>query len=178
MTPKPKSYGYGKEVVYVYYYETYELYAKEHGLDYFPCKIGFTAKETVDERIQEQIAAMPEKPIVPFIIMTTWGNELEILLHNAIKSIKAIRKWNEWEINGQIYDSGGGSDWLLTSPNEIIKETRRFKQTSKGAKEILEKYNKIRTDWGNDRITAFGSLYPDINNPSPLDAVLKIERKK
>ena len=172
----PKTYGYGKETVYVYYYETYKLYAKEHKVNYFPCKIGFTTTD-VYKRLSEQNAAMPEEPIVPFIIKTAWGNELETLLHMAVIQKKSNRKWNEWRINGTTYASGGGSDWFLTNPREILKEAVRFKQTEKGAKEILELYNAIRTNWGSELIDRFKHYFPEIDNLTPLDLILKTDKE-
>lgn len=132
-------YGRGKELVYVYYYKTYQEYAKEHGLDFWPCKIGFSATSLFN-RLESQNAAFPEGIIIPFIIKTKSGWELEREIHCLLENIKPIRKWPVYKghNDNRCYSYGGGADWYLTNPDEIYKIAFDDKTRIPLMKEILK----------------------------------------
>jgi len=153
-------FGYGEETVYIYYYHTYKLYAELKNLDYWPCKIGYTVKPTL-ERIAAQNSAMPESLTIPFIIKSEWARELETLLHLVLYD-KTDREWPDWKFGD------GGTDWFLTNPEEIRSEAIKYGQMGKGAKKILEEYNSIRTNWSTERFLAAKQEFPEIEKPRPF----------
>ena len=126
------TFGEGKETVYIYYFPTYEKYAKLNELKYYPCKIGMTVN-TVQQRLKEQQAAMPEAPVIPFVIKCFSATDLEFKLQTKIKlkADKEKRTWEAWQDHCIIC---AGEDWVISTPQEIF-------ETAKKSGFLSEKYN-------------------------------------
>ena len=122
------TFGYGKEFVYVYYFKTYQLFAEKNNLDYWPCKIGKT-KTSIFSRVNEQQTTMPEKPIIPFVFRTTSSYNLEVFLHFALRNDS--REWPSYKNY-----KGGGTEWYLTNPLEILNIAEKYGQTGTLGKHI------------------------------------------
>ena len=172
-------YGRGKQAVYVYYFKTYREYAKEHNLDYWPCKIGFSAT-SVFRRLESQNAAFPEGITIPFIIKTKSGEGLEGEIHRLLEAIKPIRKWPIYQIHkdNRCYSYDGGADWYLTNPEEIYnvvfdENTREilFREIKREQDildaQIAEQMKKYKAE--RKKIMSRRPLYTD----SELDALQK-----
>jgi len=138
--PDPEKYpvfGCGKETVYVYYYTTYKLFAEQNNIGYFPCKIGKTVN-TVEQRLKEQQVAMPEAPIIPFIINCYSSTDLEFKLQESMnkKAEEKNRTWETWLSN---YNTDGGADWVLATPEEILIVAKKAGYLSKTYNDRIEK---------------------------------------
>lgn len=99
--------GKGKNSVYVYYYDTYRRYAESQGLQEWECKIGRTDKDPLQRVFGQAGTCYPELPHVALIIKCDNSTQVEAAIHNILK----IR--NKW------VRSAPGTEWFLTSPQEI-----------------------------------------------------------
>lgn len=100
--------GEGKDIVYVYYYDGYkELYSLKKS-DIYPCKVGMSSKREPLQRIIEQATStLPEKPHIGLIIKCDDSKTLESALHNVLR------------LRGRQINDSVGTEWFLTTPNEI-----------------------------------------------------------
>lgn len=102
--------GSGESCVYVYYLEAYRERAELKKEKFWPCKIGLTKNNSPENRVLSQVGtALPEIPRIGLVIRTNKPRLLEKSLHNIL------------EFKGRKIDSSPGSEWFLTSPNEIKK---------------------------------------------------------
>ncbi|MCP5127503.1 MAG: GIY-YIG nuclease family protein [Gammaproteobacteria bacterium] len=112
-----KTFGDGSGAIYLYYLPTYRDHAQQHGKSVWPCKIGRSNRDPL-ERVMNQIAtALPEQPVIDFILRTPNPHAWE----KAIHSILTIRGLN-------MKDSPG-TEWFLTSPEEVISLMKLFDPT-------------------------------------------------
>jgi hypothetical protein len=100
--------GDGEEFVYVYYQATEQKLAEFEGKKFWPCKIGFTARN-VSVRILAQFTAtgMARLPVIGLVIKTDDGHALESAIHFAL---------DQAEVR---IDDAPGTEWFDTSPDRI-----------------------------------------------------------
>jgi len=188
-------FGEGKETVYIYYFKTYREYAKEHNIKYYPCKIGFSTTSAF-ERTASQGAAFPEGIIIPFIVKTKSGFNLECEIHSLLSVIKPERKWILYDKchDNRCYSFGGGADWYLTNPREIYnviynKKLRdKLKEAIKKEKAIFDNGIKEQVKKYTEKQKALMSrrpLYTDSelnslmkNNPKEYKRIIKMYEKQ
>lgn len=110
--PEPKAdreFGTGPSAVYAYYLPTYRMLAEEHAETAWPCKIGRTNGDPLARVMSQASTALPEPPRVALVIRTLDSVAWEAALHGALS------------IRGRRIDSSPGSEWFLTSPEEIVE---------------------------------------------------------
>jgi hypothetical protein len=101
-----KSVGTGSESVYAYFYPTYKEISELKGQTFWPIKIGRT--DVGLSRVQEQSrTSLPEHPIIAIEIRTYDSRSLECAIHSHLKYA------------GRRIDDAPGSEWYMTSPQEI-----------------------------------------------------------
>jgi hypothetical protein len=101
--------GSGAGAVYLYFLATYRLRAHENGETVWPCKIGRTDRDPLTRVLSQAGTALPERPHVALIIRTQYAAAWESALHSILT------------LRGQRIDDSPGSEWFLTSPEEVIK---------------------------------------------------------
>lgn len=99
--------GIGKSSIYLYYLPLYRQSAEIQNQNVWHCKIGKTDGDPLNRILSQAATALPEKPHIALIFKTDFPSELETAIH----SILTIR---ERKIN-----SSPGSEWFLTSPDEV-----------------------------------------------------------
>lgn len=162
------SFGTGPETVYIYYYKSYKLLAEINGLAYWPCKIGLSVSK-VSDRLRQQQEAMPESPIVPFVIKTTNCKELEILLHVSCAPFNESRRWPTMPKTAKRY-SAGGTEWYLVNPMEIYDIAEKYGQLKKGAKAAIDEFKEYRLNRIKES-KLFDGLFPKAPPPPPEKTV-------
>jgi T5orf172 domain len=107
--------GNGPESVYVYYHDAYADQARLNGSSVWECKVGSTVGEP-DARVigQGALTAFPRPPIIGLVIRTEDGRNLERALHSALTLV------------GRRVEGGGGSEWFMTSPEQIERWVQAF----------------------------------------------------
>lgn len=99
--------GEGRSSIYLYYLPLYRQSAELQSQNIWHCKIGKTDGDPLNRILSQASTALPEKPHIALIFKTNFPSELETAIH----SILTIR-------NRKI-DSSPGSEWFLTSPDEV-----------------------------------------------------------
>ena len=101
--------GSGSGAVYIYYYPRDKKLAASEGKSVWECKVGMTESD-VDSRVKAQrTTASYEDPEIGLEIRTDNPHCLERAIHAVL------------ELKGRKIDtSGGGNEWFLTSPNEVM----------------------------------------------------------
>jgi hypothetical protein len=101
--------GSGAGAVYVYYYPRDKELAESKKESFWQCKVGMTESD-VDTRIKAQrTTASYEKPEIGLKIRTDNPRCLEKAIHAIL------------ELKGRKIDTdGGGNEWFLTSPTEVM----------------------------------------------------------
>lgn len=107
--PSHRVFGVGDFAVYCYYFDSYRRLAIIEGKSIWPCKIGRTDRDPLIRVLSQASTALPEKPIIDFVIKTSDSSLLESAIHCILK-LK----------NRHITDSPG-SEWFYTSPNEVLE---------------------------------------------------------
>jgi hypothetical protein len=107
--PSHRVFGVGDFAVYCYYFDNYRRLAIHEGRSIWPCKIGRTDRDPLIRVLSQASTALPEKPIIDFVIKTSDSSLLESAIHSILK-LK----------NRHITDSPG-SEWFYTSPNEVLE---------------------------------------------------------
>ena len=112
--------GAGPECVYVYYHDVYEELARSRGRATWECKIGSTLGES-NERVKGQgaLTCFPRPPIIALEIRTGDCRHLERILHAALTFAR------------KRLASGGGSEWFMTSPEQVERWYNAFLETIK-----------------------------------------------
>lgn len=100
--------GKGRSAVYVYYYPAYRDAALQKGEVEWPCKIGRTDRDPLNRVISQAATALPEYPHMAIILWTDAPSKWELLLHNILS------------IRGKAMAQAPGSEWFMTSIDEII----------------------------------------------------------
>lgn len=106
--PIEREIGSGPESVYVYYHDAYAELARRKGSPVWECKVGTTFGPP-DGRVigQGALTQFPRPPIIGLVIRTENGRGLERALHTALT------------LAGKRVEGGGGSEWFVTSPDQI-----------------------------------------------------------
>jgi hypothetical protein len=107
--PTHKIYGIGSGSIYLYYFSSYRELRKLQSSETWPCKIGRTDRDPLLRVLSQASTALPEKPIIEFIIKTEEPSLLETALHSVLN----LR-------NRHIKDSPG-SEWFMTNPEEVLE---------------------------------------------------------
>lgn len=105
--PEDYDMGDGNSYVYAYYYSAYRLLAEKSGETIFPIKVG--RSKDYQERIgsQSRATGMPEDPEVSIVWRTDRPEAAERMLHGHL------------DFRGKRLPDAPGSEWFLTSPDEI-----------------------------------------------------------
>ncbi|MPN11088.1 hypothetical protein SDC9_158389 [bioreactor metagenome] len=106
--PTHNIYGKGDNAIYFYYLPSYKTLAQVQGKNTWRCKIGRTDRDPLSRILSQSSTALPEIPIVEFIVKTENASILETMIH----SILTIR-------NKHIKDSPG-IEWFDTNPEEVL----------------------------------------------------------
>jgi hypothetical protein len=115
--PTHAIYGKGDNAIYLYYYPSYKLLAESKLNELWPCKIGRTDRDPLSRVLSQSSTALPEKPIIEFIIKSDDSS----LLEKAIHSILHLK-------NRYLTDSPG-TEWFMTNPNEVLNIIRYINET-------------------------------------------------
>ena len=102
-----KTIGSGKDSVYLYYYPSYQRLAELEGEEVWPCKIGKTTRNAISRITSQTRTALPEYPKVGLVIKTDELRLMETTIQNILK------------IQGKQKMDAPGTEWFLTSPNEV-----------------------------------------------------------
>jgi hypothetical protein len=101
--------GDGTSAVYLYYLPSYRISAKERAEGRWPCKIGRTDSDPLTRIISQAATALPERPHIALIIKTPNPGAWESAIHGALS------------VRGLQIDDVPGSEWFLTSPDEVLE---------------------------------------------------------
>ncbi len=106
--------GVGDSAVYLYYLPIYRIMAENNGESVWQCKIGRTDRDPLDRILTQAGTALPEKPHLALIVKT----KHPVYMENAIHSVLKLR--------GQHIKNSPGSEWFLTSPDEVLALVKFF----------------------------------------------------
>lgn len=109
--------GVGDSAVYLYYLPIYRIMAENSGESIWQCKIGRTDRDPLDRILAQAGTALPEKPHLALIVKT----EHPLYMENALHSVLKLR--------GQHIKNSPGSEWFLTSPDEVLALVKFFDPT-------------------------------------------------
>lgn len=104
-----KVFGEGTSAIYLYYLPMYRLKAEQSDENKWHCKIGKTNRDPLLRVLSQAATALPEKPHISIIFKTNFPNEFENVIHSILT------------IKGRKIDNSPGSEWFLTSPDEVEK---------------------------------------------------------
>lgn len=107
--PTHRVYGTGNYAVYCYYFDNYKKLSLLEGKTIWPCKIGRTDRDPLVRILSQASTALPEKPIIDFVIKT----DDSFLLESAIHSILKLKERH--------ISNSPGTEWFYTSPDEVIE---------------------------------------------------------
>lgn len=102
-----KEIGYGKNAVYVYYFDIYQKFAELNSENKWPCKVGRTDRGTIERIMSQTGTSYPELPRIALIINCEDSKKLEAAIHSILK------------YKGRWIEDAPGTEWFMTSPNEI-----------------------------------------------------------
>jgi len=106
--------GSGDGAVYLYYLPTYRILAEKNGENVWPCKIGRTERDPLVRVLSQASTALPETPHVALIVRTQFPVAWESALHGVLT------------LRGLKIEQSPGSEWFLTSPDEVIELASLF----------------------------------------------------
>lgn len=106
--PPHTTYGKGDFAVYFYYFPSYRKLSEIQGITTWPCKIGRTDRDPLTRVLSQASTALPEKPVIEFIIKTENSSLLETVIHSALK------------LQGKYVEDSPGSEWFDTNPAEVL----------------------------------------------------------
>jgi len=110
--------GEGRASVYLYYLPTYRSRAEECGENRWPCKIGRTDQNPLQRVLSQAATALPEKPVVAVVFRTKYSAALETAFHSV------------FTLRGLAVQDAPGTEWFLTSPDEVIALAKVFDPAS------------------------------------------------
>lgn len=119
--------GVGDSAVYLYYLPIYRIMAENNGESVWQCKIGRTDRDPLGRILAQASTALPEKPHLALIVKTEHPISMENALHSVLK------------LRGQHIKNSPGSEWFLTSPDEVLALVKFFDPT-------LSENESINTD--------------------------------
>jgi len=99
--------GTGSSAVYVYYLPAYRHRAEQNHEQAWPCKIGYSNGDPILRVLAQASTALPERPQIALVIRTNMPSVFESAIHNILT------------LRGKKIDSSPGSEWFLTSPDEV-----------------------------------------------------------
>jgi hypothetical protein len=108
------TFGTGNGSVYLYYLPTYRSRAQERGEDRWQCKIGRTDGKAELRIMGQAGTALPEKPVLAVLFWTKYPLALERAFHAVLT------------LRGLAVQDVPGTEWFLTSPDEVIALARIF----------------------------------------------------
>lgn len=106
--------GEGPSAVYLYYLPTYRVRAQERGETVWPCKIGRTDRDPLTRVLSQASTALPERPHIALVVRTRHPGAWESALHGVL-TLRGLRM-----------EEVPGSEWFLTSPEEVLELARIF----------------------------------------------------
>ena len=109
--------GVGNSAIYLYYLPTYRTMAENNGQSVWQCKIGRTDRDPLNRILAQAGTALPEKPCLALIVKTKHPIYMENALHSVLK------------LRGQHIKNSPGSEWFLTSPDEVLALVKFFDPT-------------------------------------------------
>lgn len=101
--------GSGSSTVYLYYLPMYRQKAEAENGNVWYCKIGKTDRDPLQRVLSQAATALPEKPHIALLFKTDLPSHLETAIHSILT------------LRGKKVDSSPGSEWFLTSPDEVEK---------------------------------------------------------
>jgi len=99
--------GSGKQSIYLYYYPAYRRLAELQSEEVWACKIGKARNDPLIRISSQTRTALPEYPTVGLIIKTDEFTLMETTIQNILK------------LQGKHIQDAPGTEWFLTSPNEV-----------------------------------------------------------
>ena len=99
--------GSGDKAVYIYYYDTYKQYANLQGNNVWACKVGRTDTDPISRVFGQAGTCYPELPHIALIIQCDNSSIIETTIHNILK------------LRGKWIENAPGTEWFMTSPEEI-----------------------------------------------------------
>lgn len=118
-SPAEAELGEGAQAVYAFYLPTYRTHAQRDGSSGWPIKVGMTTT-SVEVRMAAHRTALPEPPVVGLVIRTENAALAEKVIHGVLT------------LRGRRLDDSGGSEWFVTSPEEIASVWRRVVEDDDG----------------------------------------------
>lgn len=109
VVPEHAVYGNGSSAVYIYYFDNYKRLALLQNKRTWPCKIGRSDRDPLIRVLSQVSTALPEVPIIEYIIKTNEASLLESMLHSTLK------------LRGKQIENSPGSEWFDTNPEEVIE---------------------------------------------------------
>jgi len=106
--------GEGSSAIYLYYLPIYRIRAEERGETVWPCKIGRTDRDPLTRVLSQASTALPERPHIALVVRTQHPGAWESALH-GILTLRGLR-----------VEEIPGSEWFLTSPEEVLAIARVF----------------------------------------------------
>jgi len=94
--------------------------AEESGENRWPCKIGRTDQNPLQRVLSQAATALPEKPVVAVVFRTKYSAALETAFHSV------------FTLRGLAVRDAPGTEWFLTSPDEVVALAKIFDPTSFG----------------------------------------------
>lgn len=110
--------GVGNSAVYLYYLPVYRLLAEHNHQKVWPCKIGRTDRDPKLRILAQAATALPERPHIALVVRTQTPIPLEAAIHNILT------------FRGRNIDNSPGSEWFLTSPEEVTEIVSFIKQAA------------------------------------------------
>lgn len=118
--------GTGQGAVYVYYLPTYRHHALERGEHVWFCKIGRTERDPLQRILAQAATALPERPRIALMLRTDAAPVWE----TALQAVLTLR--------GRKADNSPGSEWFLTSPDEVLALIELLDPTLAGSRRSVE----------------------------------------
>lgn len=106
--------GTGNSAVYLYYLPICRIVAENNGESVWQCKIGRTDRDPLGRILAQASTALPEKPHLALIVKTIDPASMEKAIHSVLK------------LRGQHIKNSPGSEWFLTSPDEVLALVKFF----------------------------------------------------
>jgi hypothetical protein len=107
--PTHSIYGKGQFAIYLFYFQSYRNYSELKGEKYWKCKIGRTDGDPLTRILSQSSTALPEKPIIEFIIKTEDASLLESMIHSVLT------------LRGKHIEDSPGAEWFYTNPDEVLE---------------------------------------------------------
>lgn len=107
--PTHKVYGSGSTAIYLYYFTTYRQLSEFQGKTTWACKIGRTDRDPLIRILSQVSTALPEKPVIEYIIRTEDSSLLETMIHSILS------------IRGKHISDSPGTEWFDTNPDDVLE---------------------------------------------------------